>query len=177
MGSKESRSPVEELPSDEDVLEMDPVVRPRPRPVLCSRSLAPLKKDGLNKFWQVVNFKTLLCSHWSYRLINLTEDLLLRTTKMASLLGITVLNLHGNGLSKLTHLNSLSVLKRLIVSFNELTKLDSIAHLVSDGHLFTCTKHPKQGRLWFHAVLDRETFFVKFAVTLRGGGFHCCLWI
>lgn len=65
------------------------------------------------------------------RYIALTQELILKTSKASNLAAITTLNLHGNGLSRLQHLSSLTGLQRLDVSFNELTKLDDIAHMVS----------------------------------------------
>ena len=44
---------------------------------------------------------------------------------------ILVLDLHGLGLTKLRHLHTLVHLRRLIVSLNELTRLDDIAQLVN----------------------------------------------
>ena len=41
-----------------------------------------------------------------------------------------VLNLHGNGLSRLQHVTCMTALKKLTVSFNELTRLDEISHMV-----------------------------------------------
>ncbi|XP_077863786.1 leucine-rich repeat-containing protein 9-like [Saccoglossus kowalevskii] len=63
------------------------------------------------------------------RLIALTEELILKATKASSLAGVTILNLHGNGLSKLKYMSSMPLLKKLIVSFNDLTKLDDVAHM------------------------------------------------
>jgi Leucine-rich repeat (LRR) protein len=60
----------------------------------------------------------------------LTDELLLKITGQEELDHITVLNLHGNGLTKLKSLQPLRMLKRLIVSFNELTRLDELAHMV-----------------------------------------------
>ena len=40
------------------------------------------------------------------------------------------LNLHGNGLSRLQHVSCMTALKKLTVSFNELTRLDEIGHMV-----------------------------------------------
>ena len=64
------------------------------------------------------------------RLIALTDELLLKITAQEELEHITVLNLHGNGLSKLKPLQPLRMLKRLVVSFNELTRLDDLTHMV-----------------------------------------------
>ena len=66
-----------------------------------------------------------------FRLIAVTDDLLLKITNQTELDHITVLNLHGNGLTKLKPLQALKMLKRLVVSFNELTKLDDLAHMVT----------------------------------------------
>ncbi|XP_072171420.1 leucine-rich repeat-containing protein 9-like [Diadema setosum] len=63
------------------------------------------------------------------RLSMLTEELLLKAAKASTLSSITVLNLHGNGLTKLKHLNSLPALQRLTVSFNELSRLEDVAHM------------------------------------------------
>ncbi|KAJ8046058.1 Leucine-rich repeat-containing protein 9 [Holothuria leucospilota] len=65
------------------------------------------------------------------RMISLTQDLLMKAGKTKSLSLLTVLNLHGNGLSRLHHVNTLTNLQRLIVSFNELSKLEDIAHMPS----------------------------------------------
>ena len=43
---------------------------------------------------------------------------------------LQVLNLHGNGLSRLKHVNCMTALKKLVLSFNELSRLDDISHMV-----------------------------------------------
>ncbi|XP_074662952.1 leucine-rich repeat-containing protein 9-like [Tubulanus polymorphus] len=63
------------------------------------------------------------------RLITLTDELILKITGANSLTSVTRLNLHGNGLTKLKQLQSLSSLKKLIVSFNELSRLDDLNHM------------------------------------------------
>ncbi|XP_071079047.1 leucine-rich repeat-containing protein 9-like [Haliotis cracherodii] len=63
------------------------------------------------------------------RLVTLNDELLLKISKCDALANITVLNLHGNGLTKLKHLQSLSALRKLIVPFNELTRLEDLAHM------------------------------------------------
>ncbi|XP_033624638.1 leucine-rich repeat-containing protein 9-like [Asterias rubens] len=80
---------------DEDVLQMEPHIKPRPR------------------------------------LVSLSEDILLRLGAASCLTLITVLNLHGNGLTKLKSLAMLTSLQKLIVSFNELSKLEDLAHMAS----------------------------------------------
>lgn len=63
------------------------------------------------------------------RMVTLTEELLLRAGRSETLSTITHLNLHGNGLTKLKHIQSLTNLKKLVVSFNELTRLDEVTHM------------------------------------------------
>ncbi|XP_022094850.1 leucine-rich repeat-containing protein 9-like [Acanthaster planci] len=63
------------------------------------------------------------------RLVSLTEDILLQISGARSLTSITVLNLHGNGLTKLKYVSLLTSLQKLIVSFNELSKLEDLAHM------------------------------------------------
>ncbi|XP_069116712.1 leucine-rich repeat-containing protein 9-like isoform X2 [Argopecten irradians] len=82
----------EEKQSDEDVLNMEPVAKQRPR------------------------------------MVGLTDELLLKTANTDTLDNITVLNLHGNGLTKLRSLQALKALRRLVVSFNDLSKLDDLAY-------------------------------------------------
>lgn len=43
---------------------------------------------------------------------------------------LQVLNLHGNSLSKLKEISRLSALCHLTISFNEVTRLDDISHMV-----------------------------------------------
>nr|XP_022332452.1 leucine-rich repeat-containing protein 9-like isoform X4 [Crassostrea virginica] len=63
------------------------------------------------------------------RLTMLNEDLLMKHVGVDSLDSITVLNLHNNGISKLKSIHSLHNLKRLTVSFNELSRLDEVANM------------------------------------------------
>ena len=65
-----------------------------------------------------------------FRLTVLTEELILKTAGVESVEHITVLNLHGNGLTKVKPLQALKELKRLTLSFNELTRLDELSHMV-----------------------------------------------
>lgn len=61
----------------------------------------------------------------------LSEDLLLKHVGVDSLEAITVLNLHNNGIGKLKPIQALVHLKRLTVSFNELSRLDEVTNMVS----------------------------------------------
>ncbi|CAH1791753.1 unnamed protein product [Owenia fusiformis] len=63
------------------------------------------------------------------RIVQLTDETILKHCNVHSLLDIVELNLHGNGLTRLKNLASLPQLRKLIVSFNELMKLDDITHL------------------------------------------------
>ncbi|XP_076841776.1 leucine-rich repeat-containing protein 9 isoform X2 [Brachyhypopomus gauderio] len=63
------------------------------------------------------------------KLIALDELSILTMARANVLSQITVLNLHGNSLSKLKEISRLSALRHLTVSFNQLTQLDDISHL------------------------------------------------
>ena len=51
---------------------------------------------------------------------------------------LTILELAGNNLTKLKGINTLTQLKKLYVSFNELVKLDDIAGMVQDPKYLRC---------------------------------------
>ncbi|XP_056023048.1 leucine-rich repeat-containing protein 9-like isoform X3 [Ostrea edulis] len=98
LDNRESKIPsvphADDDPSlDDDVLGMEPLLKPRPR------------------------------------LTMLNEELLMKHVSVDSLEAITVLNLHNNGISKLKPMQSLSHLRRLTVSFNELCRLDEVASM------------------------------------------------
>ena len=76
--------------------------------------------------WRLILMSTLLCS----RLIGLSESVMLKISKARTITNIQYLNLHGNGLTKVKEVQALPQLKRLIISFNELTRLDELAHMV-----------------------------------------------
>ncbi|CAG5119813.1 unnamed protein product, partial [Candidula unifasciata] len=78
---------------DDDILKMDPEIKPRSR------------------------------------MVTLSDELILRLAKVDTFNKITTLNLHGNGLTKLRQLQHLVSLKRLVVSFNELTRLDELSNM------------------------------------------------
>ncbi|XP_025105112.1 leucine-rich repeat-containing protein 9-like isoform X2 [Pomacea canaliculata] len=63
------------------------------------------------------------------RIVSMTEEQLLKMGPAHILSAITYLNLHGNGLSKMKGIQSLTSLKKLIVSFNELTTLEDISQM------------------------------------------------
>ncbi|XP_062851756.1 leucine-rich repeat-containing protein 9 isoform X2 [Trichomycterus rosablanca] len=65
------------------------------------------------------------------KLLSLDEKSILTAARANVLSQITVLNLHGNSLSRLKEISHLSALRHLTISFNELTHLDEISHLPS----------------------------------------------
>ncbi|KAK1791307.1 hypothetical protein P4O66_013319, partial [Electrophorus voltai] len=65
------------------------------------------------------------------KMLALDELSILATARANVLSQITVLNLHGNSLTKLKEISCLTALRHLTISFNELTHLDDISHLPS----------------------------------------------
>ncbi|XP_055009676.1 leucine-rich repeat-containing protein 9-like [Boleophthalmus pectinirostris] len=60
------------------------------------------------------------------KLLSRDEKMLLSVTQANMSSQITVLNLHGNSLSKLKEISRISTLRHLCISFNEFTRLDDI---------------------------------------------------
>ncbi|XP_065844626.1 leucine-rich repeat-containing protein 9-like isoform X3 [Oscarella lobularis] len=69
------------------------------------------------------------CFPVQLRLVSLSEDVILERTGAVSLSLIRVLNLHGNGLTRLTFLREMPQLRKLVVSCNELNILEGIQNL------------------------------------------------
>ncbi|XP_036398728.1 leucine-rich repeat-containing protein 9 [Megalops cyprinoides] len=63
------------------------------------------------------------------KLLILDEKTVLEAARANVLSQITVLNLHGNSLSKLKEISCLTALRQLIISFNEFTHLEDISHM------------------------------------------------
>ncbi|XP_053476171.1 leucine-rich repeat-containing protein 9 isoform X2 [Ictalurus furcatus] len=63
------------------------------------------------------------------KLQSLDERSILTAARANVLSQITVLNLHGNSLSRLKEISRLTALRQLTVSFNALTHLDDVSHL------------------------------------------------
>ncbi|XP_053088423.1 leucine-rich repeat-containing protein 9 isoform X1 [Pangasianodon hypophthalmus] len=63
------------------------------------------------------------------KLLSLDESSVLTAARANVLSQITVLNLHGNSLSRLKEISRLTALRQLIISFNALTHLDDVSHL------------------------------------------------
>uniref|UniRef100_A0A3Q3GI00 Leucine rich repeat containing 9 n=1 Tax=Labrus bergylta TaxID=56723 RepID=A0A3Q3GI00_9LABR len=63
------------------------------------------------------------------KLLSLDDKVLLNVARANVLSQITVLNLHGNSLSKIKAISHLTALRHLTISFNELTHLDDISHM------------------------------------------------
>ncbi|XP_041810349.1 leucine-rich repeat-containing protein 9 [Chelmon rostratus] len=63
------------------------------------------------------------------KLLSLDDKILLNVARANVLSQITVLNLHGNSLSKIKEISRLTALRHLSISFNEFTHLDGISHM------------------------------------------------
>ncbi|KAF3701209.1 Leucine-rich repeat-containing protein 9 [Channa argus] len=63
------------------------------------------------------------------KLLSLDEKILLSVARANVLSQITVLNLHGNSLSKVKEVSCLTALRHLTISFNQFTRLDDISHM------------------------------------------------
>uniref|UniRef100_A0A1A8V608 Leucine rich repeat containing 9 n=1 Tax=Nothobranchius furzeri TaxID=105023 RepID=A0A1A8V608_NOTFU len=63
------------------------------------------------------------------KLFSLNDNVLLRAARANVLSQITVLNLHGNCLSEIKEICSLTALRHLTISCNKLTRLDDISHM------------------------------------------------
>ncbi|XP_066535622.1 leucine-rich repeat-containing protein 9 [Hoplias malabaricus] len=63
------------------------------------------------------------------KLLSLDEKSILIAARANVLSQITVLNLHGNSLSRLKEISRLTMLRHLTISFNKFTHLDDISHL------------------------------------------------
>ncbi|XP_037343021.2 leucine-rich repeat-containing protein 9 [Pungitius pungitius] len=63
------------------------------------------------------------------RLLSLDDKILLNMTGANVLSQITVLNLHGNSLSKMKEISRLTALRHLTISFNDFTHLNDISHM------------------------------------------------
>ncbi|XP_074516923.1 leucine-rich repeat-containing protein 9 isoform X1 [Sebastes fasciatus] len=63
------------------------------------------------------------------KLLSLDDKILLHVARANVLSQITVLNLHGNSLSKIKEISRLTALRHLTISFNEFTHLDDISHM------------------------------------------------
>ncbi|XP_018417573.1 PREDICTED: leucine-rich repeat-containing protein 9-like [Nanorana parkeri] len=91
--SGDSENASAEMKEDEDILSMEPVVKPRPK------------------------------------IISLDESTILSIAKASTYSQISVLNLHGNSLSKLKEISKLHGLRKLIISFNEFSSLEDVSCL------------------------------------------------
>ncbi|XP_056616186.1 leucine-rich repeat-containing protein 9 isoform X3 [Triplophysa dalaica] len=63
------------------------------------------------------------------KMLSLDEKSILTVARANVLSQITVLNLHGNSLNKLSEISRLTALQRLTLSFNDLTRLGDISHM------------------------------------------------
>ncbi|TST98544.1 Leucine-rich repeat-containing protein 9 [Bagarius yarrelli] len=89
--------------------------------------VTPVANDEQALDDQVLALEPVLKPHT--KLLSLDEQDLLTAARANVLSQITVLNLHGNSLSRLKELSGLIALRQLTVSFNALTHLDDISFL------------------------------------------------
>ena len=83
------------------------------------------------------------------RLVELTEEVLLKYCSVDSVKNITVLNLHDSGLTRLKNINHLVNLEKLVVSFNGLSKLDDITSMVNCSCSLNCHNYIRSLNLKF----------------------------
>ncbi|KAM3920127.1 leucine-rich repeat-containing protein 9 [Leptodactylus fuscus] len=69
------------------------------------------------------------------KIITLDEGTILSIAKANTYSQITILNLHGNSLSKLKEISKLQGLQKLVISFNELTSLEDVSYLANLEYL------------------------------------------
>ncbi|KAM3594085.1 uncharacterized protein V6R79_001921 [Siganus canaliculatus] len=75
------------------------------------------------------------------KLLSLDDKILLNVARANVLSQITVLNLHGNCLTKVKEISRLTALRHLTISFNEFTHLDDIAHMPNLEYLDASFNH------------------------------------
>ncbi|XP_026155221.1 leucine-rich repeat-containing protein 9 isoform X2 [Mastacembelus armatus] len=103
------------------------------------------------------------------KLLSLDDKILLYMARANVLSQITMLNLHGNRLSKIKEISHLTALRHLTISFNEFTHLDDISHMpklefldASFNHLVTLEGLKGLGQLkqldvrWNKLIKTRE---------------------
>ncbi|XP_060938945.1 leucine-rich repeat-containing protein 9 [Limanda limanda] len=98
------------------------VTRKQEHPALPEHS-----KDRIIMDKQVLNMVPVLKQQ--PKLMSLDDKILLNVAGANVLSQITVLNLHGNSLSKIKEISCLTALRHLTISFNEFTRLDDISHM------------------------------------------------
>lgn len=106
---------------DTEVLSMEPVVKPQPRLLsLDDKILLNVARANVLSQITVSGKKTNLLLSCS----------LPTSSSLSNLLCLQMLNLHGNSLSKVKEISSLTALRHLTISFNKFTRLDDICHMV-----------------------------------------------
>ncbi|XP_068110533.1 leucine-rich repeat-containing protein 9 [Hyperolius riggenbachi] len=88
------------------------------------------------------------------KIISLDESTILSIAKASAYTQITILNLHGNSLSKLKEISKLHGLRKLIISFNEFSNLEDVSGLpnlefldASHNHVTTLEGLNRLGKL------------------------------
>ncbi|KAM9294045.1 leucine-rich repeat-containing protein 9 [Gastrophryne carolinensis] len=94
-----------DVKQDEDIISMEPVVKPKPK-ISC-----------------------------------LDESTILSMTKVRAYSHVTILNLHGNSLSKLKEISKLQALRKLVITCNEFKSLEEISCLMNLEYLDASHNH------------------------------------
>ncbi|XP_041710981.1 leucine-rich repeat-containing protein 9 isoform X1 [Coregonus clupeaformis] len=144
-----------ELVLPEYLIDFEYITQDRVQPVFpepSSRGTDDPTPNDINLDKETLNMEPLLKPR--PKMLSLDEKTLLNVARANVLSQITVLNLHGNSLSKLKEISRLTALRRLTISFNEFTQLDDISHMpnlefvdASYNHLLTLEGLRGLGRL------------------------------
>ncbi|XP_071353639.1 leucine-rich repeat-containing protein 9 isoform X2 [Trachinotus anak] len=133
-----------ELVLPEYIIYFQYITRNQEQPALpgCSRDRHETPSNDIILDKEVLNMEPVLKAQ--PKLLSLDDKILLNVARANVLSQITVLNLHGNSLSKIKEICHLTALRHLTISFNEFTRLDDISHMpnlefldVSYNHLVT----------------------------------------
>ncbi|CAB1335268.1 unnamed protein product [Coregonus sp. 'balchen'] len=144
-----------ELVLPEYLIDFEYITQDRAQPVFpepSSRGTDDPTPNDINLDKETLNMEPMLKPR--PKMLSLDEKTLLNVARANVLSQITVLNLHGNSLSKLKEISRLTALRRLTISFNEFTQLDDISHMpnlefvdASYNHLLTLEGLRGLGRL------------------------------
>ncbi|XP_028422571.1 leucine-rich repeat-containing protein 9 isoform X3 [Perca flavescens] len=116
-----------ELVLPEYIIYFEYITRDKEQPHSTGRDGTPSNDIILDR--EVLNMEPVLKPQ--PKLLSLDDKILLNVARANVLSQITVLNLHGNSLSKIKEVSRLTGLRHLTISFNEFTHLDDISHMAS----------------------------------------------
>uniref|UniRef100_H3BH59 Leucine rich repeat containing 9 n=1 Tax=Latimeria chalumnae TaxID=7897 RepID=H3BH59_LATCH len=144
-----------ELVLPEYVIDFEYIMLDKPKPFFCAvpETVATgLYLPDVNLDEEILNMEPVIKPR--PKIISLDEKTVLSLTKANIFSQITVLNLHGNSLTKLNCISKMTSLRKLIISFNEFTGLDDVSYLpnleyldASHNHLITLEGLKTLGKL------------------------------